>query len=58
MEPYQLLNQVNDAQFKRSTGLSKDDFQMLSTKVSRFIQQDKDANPVKKWHWCINIDIV
>ncbi|MGV6810547.1 MAG: transposase family protein [bacterium] len=48
MKPYQLLNQVTDAQFKRSTGLSKDDFQRLSTKVSRFIQQDKDANPVKK----------
>lgn len=48
MKPYPQLNQVNDTQFKRLTGLSKDDFQTLSTKVSAFIQQDKEANPAKK----------
>jgi hypothetical protein len=34
--------------FKRTTGLSKENFQKISTSVSLFIQQDKENHPAKR----------
>ncbi len=48
MKPYKQLKKVSASQFKRATGLSKENFQKISTKVSLFIQQDKEKNPAKK----------
>jgi hypothetical protein len=48
MKAYKQLIKVNATKFKRAAGLSKDNFQKLSTKVNLFIQQDKENNPVKK----------
>ena len=48
MKPCKQLKKVSASQFKRATGLSKENFQKISTKVSLFIQQDKEKNPAKK----------
>lgn len=48
MKPYKPLIKVSATKFKRATGLSKENFQKISTKVSRFIQQDKEYHPAKK----------
>lgn len=48
MKPYKQLIKVSAAKFKRATGLSNENFQHISTKVSTFIQQDKENNPAKK----------
>ena len=48
MKPYKQIINLNDVKFKRVTGLSKDNFQHLSEKVTRFIQRDKAVNPAKR----------
>ena len=48
MKPYKQLIKISAAKFKRATGLSKENFQKLSAKVSLFIQQDKEKNPAKR----------
>lgn len=48
MKTYQRLSKHSDVKFKRATGVSKDNFQTLSAKVSTFIEQEKETNPAKK----------
>lgn len=48
MKPYKPLIKISATKFKRATGLSKENFQKISTKVSRFIQRDKEYHPAKK----------
>lgn len=48
MKPYKQVIKESATQFKRATGLSKDNFQKIFAKVSHFILQDKEAYPAKK----------
>jgi hypothetical protein len=48
MKPYKQLIEVSATKFKRTTGLSKENFQKISTSVSLFIQQDKENHPAKR----------
>ena len=48
MKPYKQLLKVSATKFKRATGLSKENLQQLSEKVSLYILKDKEANPAKK----------
>lgn len=48
MRPYKQVIKMNAVKFKRATGLSKENFQKISTKVSLFILQDKEIHPAKK----------
>ena len=48
MKPYKPVIKMNAIKFKRATGLLKENFQTISTKVNLFIQEDKENHPAKK----------
>jgi len=47
MQPYHKVKTENDEQFKRNTGISKENFQHLLNKVSDYIDQEKIEQPIK-----------
>jgi hypothetical protein len=48
MKPYQKITDLSSDKFKRLTGVSKENFQDLYTKINTYIQQDKEVNPNKR----------
>ena len=48
MKPLNQLNKTNPEEFKRLTGISKKNFELLSNKVSKYILRQQQLNPLSK----------
>jgi hypothetical protein len=48
MTPLNEAKQLTDDVFKRTVGISKDDFQSLLTRLERLVHDEKDKWPLKK----------
>lgn len=48
MKPFNQLQKVSSDEFKRTTGISKENFQFLHRKVADYIQLQKATKPIRK----------